>query len=135
VEIWTGREWPPTADPRIVPAARTLRAASYEEAAELATFGAKVLHPATAMPLVRAGIPLIVVLNSLRPQEPGTTIGPSAELERLGDSPIRSISLEARDHRPQRAGPRCSAPTASSGRCSRSSSATRWWWTSWRAER
>jgi aspartate kinase len=91
VEIWTDVNGLMTADPRIVPAARTLRAASYEEAAELATFGAKVLHPATAMPLVRAGIP-IVVLNSLRPQEPGTTIGPSAELERLGDSPIRSIS-------------------------------------------
>ena len=91
VEIWTDVDGLMTADPRIVPGARTLRAASYEEAAELATFGAKVLHPATAMPLVRAGIP-IVVLNSLRAAEPGTTIGPSAELERLGDSPIRSIS-------------------------------------------
>jgi aspartate kinase len=91
VEIWTDVDGLMTADPRIVPAARTLRAASYEEAAELATFGAKVLHPATAMPLVRAGIP-IVVLNSLRAGEPGTTIGPAAELERLGDSPIRSIS-------------------------------------------
>ena len=91
VEIWTDVSGLMTADPRIVPGARTLRAASYEEAAELATFGARVLHPATAMPLVRAGIP-IVVLNSRRPGEPGTTIGPSAELERLGDSPIRSIS-------------------------------------------
>ena len=91
VEIWTDVNGLMTADPRIVPSARTLRAASYEEAAELATFGAKVLHPATAMPLVRAGIP-IVVLNSTRPAERGTTIEPSAELERLGDSPIRSIS-------------------------------------------
>jgi aspartate kinase len=80
-----------TADPRIVSSARTLRVASYEEAAELATFGAKVLHPATAMPLVRAGIP-IVVLNSRRPDRAGTTITPSAELERPGDSPVRSIS-------------------------------------------
>jgi aspartate kinase len=91
VEIWTDVNGLMTADPRIVPAARTLAAASYEEAAELATFGAKVLHPATAMPLVRAGIP-IVVLNSTRPDLPGTTIEPSAELERMGDSPIRSIS-------------------------------------------
>jgi aspartate kinase len=91
VEIWTDVDGLMTADPRIVPEARTLRAASYEEAAELATFGAKVLHPATAMPLVRAGIP-IVVLNSNRPDLPGTTVAPSAELERLGDSPIRSIS-------------------------------------------
>jgi len=64
---------------------------SPEEAAELATFGAKVLHPATAMPLVRAGIP-IAVLNSRHPDRIGTTITPSAELERLGDSPVRSIS-------------------------------------------
>jgi len=91
VEIWTDVNGLMTADPRIVPSARTLRYASYEEAAELATFGAKVLHPATAQPLVRAGIP-IVVLNSLRPGDPGTTIEPSAELERMGDSPVRSIS-------------------------------------------
>jgi aspartate kinase len=91
VEIWTDVDGLMTADPRIVPGARTLSAASYEEAAELATFGAKVLHPATAMPLVRAGIP-IVVLNSIRPELPGTTIEPAAELERMGDSPIRSIS-------------------------------------------
>jgi len=91
VEIWTDVNGLMTADPRIVPSARTLRAASYEEAAELATFGAKVLHPATAQPLVRAGIP-IVVLNSTCPDDPGTIVEPSAELERLGDSPVRSIS-------------------------------------------
>ena len=93
VEIWTDVNGLMTADPRIVPSARTLRAASYEEAAELATFGAKVLHPATAQPLVKAGIP-IVVLNSTRPEEAGTVIEPSAELERMGDSPIRSISFK-----------------------------------------
>ena len=91
VEIWTDVDGLMTADPRIVPGARTLRVASYEEAAELATFGAKVLHPATALPLVRAGIP-IVVLNSRHPDRIGTTITPSAELEPLGDSPVRSIS-------------------------------------------
>jgi aspartate kinase len=91
VEIWTDVDGLMTADPRIVPSARTLAEASYEEAAELATFGAKVLHPATAQPLVRAGIP-IVVLNSTQPERPGTTIEPSAILERMGDSPIRSIS-------------------------------------------
>jgi aspartate kinase len=80
-----------TADPRIVPSARTLARASYEEAAELATFGAKILHPATALPLVRAGIP-IVILNSTRPERPGTMIEPEAVLEQVGDSPIRSIS-------------------------------------------
>jgi aspartate kinase len=91
VEIWTDVSGLMTADPRVVPSARTLTAASYEEAAELATFGAKVLHPATALPLVRAGIP-IVVLNASQPDRPGTIIEPSAELERVGDSPVRSIS-------------------------------------------
>ncbi len=91
VEIWTDVNGLMTADPRIVPGAHSLAAASYEEAAELATFGAKVLHPATAQPLVRAGIP-IVVLNSTRPEHPGTIIEPEAELARMGDSPVRSIS-------------------------------------------
>jgi aspartate kinase len=91
VEIWTDVDGLMTADPRIVPSARTLAAASYEEAAELATFGARILHPATALPLVRAGIP-IVILNSRHPERPGTTIGPEAKIERMGDSPIRSIS-------------------------------------------
>jgi aspartate kinase len=91
VEIWTDVDGLMTADPRIVSTARSLKAASYEEAAELATFGAKILHPATALPLVRAGIP-IVILNSKHPEGTGTTVGPEAVLERVGDSPIRSIS-------------------------------------------
>jgi aspartate kinase len=91
VEIWTDVDGLMTADPRIVPSARTLAAASYEEAAELATFGAKILHPATALPLVRAGIP-IVILNSRHPEGSGTTVGPAAVIEPVGDSPIRSIS-------------------------------------------
>jgi aspartate kinase len=91
VEIWTDVDGLMTADPRIVPSARTLKAASYEEAAELATFGAKILHPATALPLVRSGIP-IVILNSRHPDRCGTTIEPEAVVEQVGDSPIRSIS-------------------------------------------
>jgi aspartate kinase len=91
VEIWTDVDGLMTANPRIVSSARTLARASYDEAAELATFGAKVLHPATALPLVRAGIP-IMILNSTRPDRPGTTIEPEAVLEQVGDSPIRSIS-------------------------------------------
>ena len=91
VEIWTDVDGLMTADPRIVASARTLARASYEEAAELATFGARILHPATALPLVRAGIP-IMILNSTRPDRPGTMIEPEAVLEQVGDSPIRSIS-------------------------------------------
>jgi aspartate kinase len=91
VEIWTDVDGLMTADPRIVRSARTLTRASYDEAAELATFGARILHPATAGPLVQAGIP-IVILNSTRPEHTGTTIEPEAVLEQVGDSPIRSIS-------------------------------------------
>ena len=91
VEIWTDVDGLMTADPRIVPTAQTLTQASYEEAAELATFGAKVLHPATQTPLERAGIP-IAVLNSQCPERPGTLIAPEARLDPLGDSPVRSIS-------------------------------------------
>ncbi|HEX2251027.1 MAG TPA: lysine-sensitive aspartokinase 3 [Gemmatimonadales bacterium] len=91
VEIWTDVDGLMTADPRIVRSARTLTRATYDEAAELATFGARVLHPATALPLVRAGIPM-VILNSTRPDGKGTTIEPEAMLEQVGDSPIRSIS-------------------------------------------
>jgi aspartate kinase len=91
VEIWTDVNGIMTADPRVVPEARTLAMASYDEAAELATFGAKVLHPATQLPLVQAGIP-IVVLNSREPAHPGTTIAPDAELIRVGNSPVRCIS-------------------------------------------
>jgi aspartate kinase len=91
VEIWTDVDGLMTADPRIVRSARTLARATYDEAAELATFGARVLHPATALPLVRAGIPM-VILNSTRAHGKGTTIEPEAMLEKVGDSPIRSIS-------------------------------------------
>lgn len=73
VEIWTDVNGIMSADPRLVPSASTLDATTYEEAAELATFGAKVLHPATAMPLVDREIP-IVVRNSFDPAHPGTRI-------------------------------------------------------------
>jgi aspartate kinase len=73
VEIWTDVDGLMTADPRLVPTARTLPEATYDEAAELAYFGAKVLHPATVLPLVERGIP-IRIKNSLRPDSPGTII-------------------------------------------------------------
>ncbi len=91
VEIWTDVDGVMTADPRIVPEARTLKVATYDEVAELATFGAKVLHPATQTPLAELDIP-IVVLNARQPELPGTTITTGRELERPGDSPVRSIA-------------------------------------------
>lgn len=91
VEIWTDVDGVLTADPRIVPAARLLPEASYLEAAELAAFGAKVLHPATQLPLIDAGIPCWV-LNSFAPERPGTRIVPDADPAPLGDSPVRAIA-------------------------------------------
>ena len=134
VEIWTDVNGLMTADPRIVPSARTLAEASYEEAAELATFGAKVLHPATAQPLVRAGIP-IVVLNSTRPDEAGTVIEPSAMLERMGDSRCGRSRSSGGSPSSTCAHPACSAPSASCAPCSRSSRDMKWWSTCSRAAR
>ncbi|WP_420454443.1 bifunctional aspartate kinase/homoserine dehydrogenase I [Rubrivirga sp.] len=73
--IWTDVDGVLSADPRVVPEAFSLPRLSYQEAAELAHFGAKVLHPRTMRPLVRAGIPLRIK-NTLRPEAPGTEIGP-----------------------------------------------------------
>jgi aspartate kinase len=73
VEIWTDVDGLMTADPRVVPGARSLPEASYDEAAELAFFGAKVLHPATILPLVELGIP-VWIKNSRRPDVAGTRV-------------------------------------------------------------
>ena len=71
--IWTDVEGILTADPKIVPEARTLAELSYVEAAEIATFGAEVLHPRTIAPVAERGIPLRI-RNALRPDHPGTRI-------------------------------------------------------------
>src|SRR6202521_5669001 len=64
-----------TADPRLVAEARTIPVISYREAAELAYFGAKVLHPKTLNPVVQAAIP-VWIRNSFAPERPGTKITP-----------------------------------------------------------
>ena len=73
IEIWTDVDGVMTADPRRVPAARTCASVSFAEAAELAYYGAKVLHPASIAPAVRSRIP-VRVLNSARPERAGTVI-------------------------------------------------------------
>ncbi|MBE2235025.1 MAG: aspartate kinase [Anaerolinea sp.] len=73
VQIWTDVNGIMTADPRIVPAARTIPEISYIEAAELAFYGAKVLHPKTILPSVERGIALRV-LNTFDPDHAGTLI-------------------------------------------------------------
>lgn len=78
IQIWTDVTGVLTCDPRICPEARTLKTLSYEEAAELAYFGAKVLHPKTIQPAVDLQIP-VRVCNSHQPQEKGTMILPSSQ--------------------------------------------------------
>lgn len=78
IQIWTDVTGVLTCDPRICPEARTLKTLSYEEAAELAYFGAKVLHPKTIQPAVDLQIP-VRVCNSHQPAERGTMILPSSQ--------------------------------------------------------
>jgi aspartate kinase len=73
IEIWTDVDGMMTADPRICPEAQNIEAISFEEAAELAHFGAKVLHPKTLQPAVEKGIP-VYVLNSRHPENRGTRV-------------------------------------------------------------
>jgi aspartokinase/homoserine dehydrogenase 1 len=71
--IWTDVDGVLTADPRLVPEARTIPEISYREAAELAYFGAKVLHPKTLKEVIPAAIP-VWIRNSFAPERPGTVI-------------------------------------------------------------
>ncbi len=90
IQIWTDVDGMMTADPRIVPEAWKIKQLSFEEASELAYFGAKVLHPASLLPAVRKGIP-VKVLNSLKPERSGTTITREAP---GGTSPIKSFACK-----------------------------------------
>jgi aspartate kinase len=73
IEIWTDVDGMLTADPTILPGGHRVKTISFAEAAELAYFGAKVLHPATVVPAIEKNIP-VLILNSRRPQVDGTRI-------------------------------------------------------------
>jgi len=75
IQIWTDVTGVLTADPRVVPHAFTVESLSYGEAAELAYFGAKVLHPKTIHPAIVNAIP-VRICNSRRPEAQGTVVGP-----------------------------------------------------------
>jgi len=81
VWIWSDVDGILTADPNIVPQARTLTELSYVEAADLAYVGAEVLHPKTIRPVARRGIPLRIV-NTFNPAHHGTLIGDSPSIQR-----------------------------------------------------
>jgi len=90
IEIWTDVDGILTADPRVVPDALRVKIISFEEAAELAYFGAKVLHPATILPAVKKNIP-VLVLNSRNAACEGTRITSLAPRCR---SPFKSIAVK-----------------------------------------
>jgi aspartate kinase len=86
IEIWTDVDGMLTADPRVVVGARLIERIRFDEASELASFGAKVLHPSTIAPAVRLGIP-VYVFNARRPAGTGTLI--------TFDAPRRPVSAIA----------------------------------------
>jgi aspartate kinase len=73
IQIWTDVDGMLTCDPTILPGGYRVKSCSYAEAAELAYFGAKVLHPATVLPAIEKNIP-VRILNSRRPEVDGTLI-------------------------------------------------------------
>jgi aspartate kinase len=86
IEIWTDVDGMLTADPRVVDGARLIEQIRFDEASELASFGAKVLHPSTIAPAVRIGIP-VYIYNARRPDGCGTRI--------TFDAPRRPVSAIA----------------------------------------
>jgi aspartate kinase len=73
IDIWTDVDGMMTTDPNLCPDARRIKVISFDEAAELAYFGAKVLHPSTVLPAVQKNIP-VYILNSRNPGCEGTRI-------------------------------------------------------------
>ncbi|MDR1956223.1 MAG: aspartate kinase [Treponema sp.] len=94
VQIWKDVDGILTADPRIVPEARPVEAVTYEEAAELAYFGAQVLHPRAMQPCMKTKTP-VWIKNSYNPQAPGTRIMAALEKPRpiLGITSRNQVTL------------------------------------------
>ncbi len=95
VWIWTDVDGVMTADPRLVPDARTIPELSYREVSELAYYGAKVLHPKTIRPVIEAGIRLRVC-NTFNPSHPGTRLVaemPSSDRVVKAVTAIRGLQL------------------------------------------
>ncbi len=90
IQIWTDVDGMLTADPTLIEGVYRVKQCSFAEAAELAYFGAKVLHPATVLPAIEKDIP-VRILNSRRPRVEGTLIRAEAP---PGSSPIRSIACK-----------------------------------------
>ncbi|MGE3730263.1 MAG: bifunctional aspartate kinase/homoserine dehydrogenase I [Lysobacterales bacterium] len=88
IHIWTDVDGVLSADPRRVPEAVLVPDLSFDEACELAYFGAKVIHPQTMAPAIARGIP-ITIRNTFRPELPGSRIGS----ERSATTPVKGVSV------------------------------------------
>lgn len=89
IQIWTDVDGIFTVDPRIVKNARPLQVVSFKEAAELAAFGAKILHPRCIAPAIKAAIP-VRILNTFNPNRSGTLITTNHKISRQ----IKAISFK-----------------------------------------
>jgi aspartate kinase len=90
IQIWTDVDGMLTADPRVVVGGHRVKSLSFDEAAEMAYFGAKVLHPATVLPAFEKNIP-VQIMNSRRPEAEGTRITRQAL---PSTNPVKSISCK-----------------------------------------
>ena len=88
LHIWTDVDGVLSADPRVVPEAVQLETLSYDEACELAYFGAKVVHPQTMSPAIERGLP-IIIRNTFQPAHPGTRITAHS----VPSGPIKGLTL------------------------------------------
>jgi aspartate kinase len=105
IQIWTDVDGVLTADPRVIPHARLVPHLSYGEAHDLASFGAKVLHPGTIQPAVERGIP-VLVRNSHQPDAAGTVVSASERPDasavaglacRSGATLVEAVARDASD--------------------------------------
>lgn len=97
VQVWKDVDGVLTADPRVVSNARPIEQLSYEEATELAYFGAKVLHPLCLQPVARLGIP-VRVRNSYNRGSPGTSILPDTQKNSSTHSPRGVVAVTSKSH-------------------------------------
>jgi bifunctional aspartokinase / homoserine dehydrogenase 1 len=91
VTIWTDVDGMLTADPHLVPGATTIPEISYREAAELAYYGANVLHPKTLRPVMQCGIP-VWIRNTFAPERAGTKISPPGHATSRGVKALAAVS-------------------------------------------
>ena len=92
LHIWSDVDGVLSADPRLVPEAVSLTAMSYQEACELAYFGAKVIHPQTMTPAIARGLP-ILMRNTFNPAFAGTRIDADGDAGRTDDGPVKGLTL------------------------------------------